>query len=128
MSLLLTNARERQKKNPTKLKPEQNAAPSCCAVKGKGRCTGPTSHLVHPQGSASLQLETRKDFCLRRVVVCWCREVVQSSSLGAFKNRGDVVLGDVASGHGGGGLGVDYKILQVFSNLCNSMILTGNVC
>ena len=36
--------------------------------------------------------------------------------------------GTEGCGHGGGGLGVDYKLLQVFSNLSNSMILTGNVC
>ena len=32
------------------------------------------------------------------------REVVQSPSLEAFRNRVDVVLRDVVSGHGGGGL------------------------
>ena len=48
---------------------------------------------------------------------------MQSSSLGAFKNRGDVVLGDVASGHGGGGLGMGWKILEFFSNFNDSVIL-----
>jgi len=32
------------------------------------------------------------------------REVVQSTSLEAFKRRADVALRDVVSGHGGGGL------------------------
>lgn len=56
------------------------------------------------------------------------RGALEPLFLEVSKNCGDVALRAVASGHGGGGLGVDYKILQVFSNLCNSMILTGNVC
>ena len=38
-----------------------------------------------------------------------------------FKNHGDVALRDVVSGHGGGGLGLDLVILEVFSNLNDSM-------
>ena len=40
------------------------------------------------------------------------REMVQSSSLEAFKNRLDVALGDVVSGHGGGGLIVGLGALS----------------
>ena len=36
--------------------------------------------------------------------------VVGSPSLEVFKNHGDVALGDVVSGHGGGGLGSDLRI------------------
>ena len=49
------------------------------------------------------------------------REVVESPSLKVFKNHGDVALRDVGSGHGGGGLGSDWVILVVFSNLNDSM-------
>jgi len=35
------------------------------------------------------------------------REVMKSPSLEVFQSHGDVVLRDVVSGHGGGGLGLD---------------------
>ena len=38
------------------------------------------------------------------------REVVGSLSLGVFQSHGDVALRVVDSGHGGGGLLVDYTI------------------
>ena len=38
------------------------------------------------------------------------REVVESPSLEAFKNHGDVALRDVVSGHGGGRLGLGLRI------------------
>ena len=41
-------------------------------------------------------------------------EVVESLSLEKFKNHGDVALRDVVSGHGGGQLGLDLVILEVF--------------
>ena len=47
---------------------------------------------------------------------CFC---CGSTSLEVFKNYGDVALMDVVSGHGGGGLGL--SILEVFSNLNDSM-------
>ena len=50
-------------------------------------------------------------------------EVVESLSLEKFKNHGDVALRDVVSGHGGGGLGLDLGILEVFSNFNDSLIL-----
>ena len=39
-----------------------------------------------------------------------------------FQNCGDVALRDVVSGHGGMGLGLELVILEVFSNLNDSMI------
>ena len=39
------------------------------------------------------------------------------------KSCGDVALRDVGSGHGGGGLGLDLRILEVFSSLNDSVIL-----
>ena len=51
------------------------------------------------------------------------REMVGSSSLGSFQNYGDVALRDIVSGHGGGGLGLDWMILAVLSSLNDSVIL-----
>ena len=48
---------------------------------------------------------------------CW-----GSPSLEVFKKNEDVALRDVVSGHGGGGLGLDWMILEVFSNLNDSVI------
>ena len=45
------------------------------------------------------------------------REVMGSPSLEVSKNYGNVALSDVVSGHGGGGFGLDWMILEVFSNL-----------
>ena len=44
---------------------------------------------------------------------------MESPSLEVLKNHGDVALRDVGSGHGGGGLGLG--ILEVFSNLSDSV-------
>ena len=52
------------------------------------------------------------------------REVVGSPSLEVFQNCGDVALRDVSSRHGGEGLGLSLVILEVFSNLVDSMILS----
>ena len=49
------------------------------------------------------------------------KEVVGSPSLEVFKERGDVALRDVVSGHGGAGL--DWMISEAFSNLNDSTIL-----
>jgi len=49
------------------------------------------------------------------------RKVVESPSLEVLKNRGDVALRDVVSGHGGGELELDWVILVIFSNLKNSI-------
>ena len=40
------------------------------------------------------------------------REVVDSPSLEVIPHRGDVALRDVGSGHGGGGLGLDFSKLN----------------
>ena len=48
--------------------------------------------------------------------------VVESPSLEVFKERGDVALRDVVSGHSGDGL--DLMILETFSNLSDPMTTT----
>ena len=70
-----------------------------------------------------IRLDIRRGFS-KRAVLQWHRlprEVVQSPSLEVFKNHGDVALRDVVSGHGGDGLGLDWIILVVFSNVYDSM-------
>jgi len=42
-------------------------------------------------------------------------------SLEVFQSHGDVALRDAVSGHGAGGLGLGLGILEVFSNLGDSM-------
>jgi len=59
-------------------------------------------------------------------VRCWNRlprEPVESLSLEAFKNHGDVALEDMVSRYGRDGLALDLMILGVFSKLYDSMIL-----
>ena len=51
------------------------------------------------------------------------REVVESPPLEVFKDHGDVALRDVVSGHGKDELGLGLVIIEVFSNLNNSVIL-----
>ena len=71
-------------------------------------------------------MDIRKNFFSERAVLQWHRlhrEVVQSPSLEVLKNRVDVALRDVVSGHGGGGLVVGLDDLEVFSNLNDSNIL-----
>ena len=45
------------------------------------------------------------------------REVVGSPSMEVFQNCRDVATRDVGSGHGWGGLRLDWVTLEVFSNL-----------
>jgi len=71
-------------------------------------------------------LDIRKKVFLERAVRYWhrlCMEVVDSLPLEVFRNHGDVALRDVVIGHGGDGLGLNVKILEVFSNLKVSVIL-----
>jgi len=48
--------------------------------------------------------------------------VVESPSLEVFQNCGDVALRDVVNEYGVDGLGMDLMLLEVFSNLNDSMI------
>jgi len=48
---------------------------------------------------------------------------VESLTLEVFRNHGDVALRDMVSGHGGDGMGLDLGVLEVFSNLNDSVIL-----
>ena len=51
------------------------------------------------------------------------REVVESPSLEVFKNRVDVALRTWFTSRGGVGVRLDLMILEVYSNLNNSVIL-----
>jgi len=55
----------------------------------------------------------RQDLCMS----------VESPSLEVFKSHGDVALGGMVNRHGVDGLEVDLEILDVFSNLTDSMTL-----
>ena len=50
---------------------------------------------------------------------------MESPSLEVSENCGNVALRDVVSGHGGGGMGLDWVILEVFSNLNDPTVLKG---
>ena len=51
------------------------------------------------------------------------REVVESPSLEVLKYCRDGAPRDAVSGHGGGGLGLDRVVLEVFSSLNDSVML-----
>jgi len=89
----------------------------CCFI---SREAPKTSCEMH-----SHQLDVRKNGFSERVVVhryTLPREVGESPSPSPFENRGDVSLRNVVSRHGGDGLGLDLVILEVLSNLNDSMI------
>ena len=65
--------------------------------------------------SGEVQVGYLEKFLLRKsseAVAQLLREVVQSPSLEVFRNRVDVALRDVVSGHGGGGLMVGLGDLR----------------
>ena len=72
-------------------------------------------------GLGRVTLDIRKHLFPERVMVHWHR--MESPSLEVFKNGGDVVMRDVLSEHVGGGLGLDFGVLVVFSNLNNDMFI-----
>ena len=78
---------------------------------------------MRPQGRARLVIRTNLFSESGDAVAQLPREVRGSPSLEVFENCRSVALRDVASGHGGGGVGLDLGILGVFSNLNDSVIL-----
>ena len=50
-------------------------------------------------------------------------EAVEPPSLEVFGDHGDGALGGKVSGHGGDGMGLDLGVLEIFSNLNDSVIL-----
>ena len=71
-------------------------------------------------------MDIRKKFNSEGVVLQWhrlTRKVVESVALELFKNRVDVALMDVVSGHGGCGVLVGLGDLCGLSNLNDATIL-----
>ena len=61
--------------------------------------------------SVLFRLDIRRNLSSKTVMMHWPRlpgEVVGSSPLEVFQNHGDVALGNVVSGHGGGGSMVGF--------------------
>jgi len=73
-------------------------------------------------------LGIRNNFFSEGVAMHWHklpRKVMESPSLKVFKKCGDMALRNMVSGHGGDGLSLDLVILEVFSNLHDSMTYLG---
>ena len=67
-----------------------------------------------------LRLNINKSFFSERVIILWHRmprEVEESPCSEMLKNHGDVALRDMVIEHGGGGLGLNLGIFEVFSTL-----------
>ena len=71
--------------------------------------TTSTGKILGGQKGKSKRLDWGKNFFSDRVEVYW------------FQNGGDVALRDGVSGHGGGELGLDVGILEVFPSFNDSM-------
>lgn len=71
-----------------------------------------------------VRLDVRNNFFFQRVAMRWHvlhGEVAESKSMEVSKNRGDVALGNMVSGHGGGKPGLGLVALEVFSYLHYAM-------
>ena len=66
------------------------------------------------------RLDIRKKFLSKRVVK-YLSSLPMEEKESLSSEVGDVALGDMVSGHGENGLGLDSVILEVFSNLNDSM-------
>lgn len=71
------------------------------------------------------RLDIRKNSFSERVTMHWHRlhrEVGEPLTLEVFKKQRDMALRNTVSGYGRDGLGLDWMILVIFSNLNDSMI------
>ena len=70
-------------------------------------------------------MDSRKNIFSERMVMHWNRlpgGVLERLSLEVLKNCGDVALRNMVNGHGGDGLELNSAILEVFSNLNDTMV------